>query len=149
MPAGYIPVRTATYNGYALFRAIPGTQSEVDIAKAIALVKQQRLYPLAKAANPPEQRFIDIADKPFDGIVSYDESFYVRLARMLSEEPVPQCDLVMMGSFARSASRRARSLSQTRRPRPCYGPRFRKLTRDSSKRCSKAASHGGQECNGV
>jgi hypothetical protein len=93
VPAGYIPVRTATYNGYALFRAIPATQSEVDIAKAIALVKQQRLYPLAKAANPPEERFIDIADKPFDGIVSYDESFFVRLARMLSEEPVQQRDL--------------------------------------------------------
>jgi hypothetical protein len=99
VPAGYISVRAATYNGYALFRAIPATQSEVDVAKAIALVKQERLYPLSKAANPPEQRFIDIADKPFDGIVSYDESFFVRLARMVSEEPVQQRDLVMMGQL--------------------------------------------------
>ena len=50
-PAGYIPVRAATYNGYALFRAIPAPQSEVDVAKAIALVKQLRLYPLAKASH--------------------------------------------------------------------------------------------------
>jgi hypothetical protein len=130
VPAGYIPVRAATYNGYALFRAIPATQSEVDVAKAIALMKQLRLYPLAKATDPPEQRFIDIAGKPFDGIVSCDESFFVRLARMLSEESVQQRDLVMMGQLR-------------------CGRRLRKRTRDSSKRCSKAVRRGGQECNGV
>jgi hypothetical protein len=59
-------------NGNALFRAIPATRSEADVAKAIALVKKQRLYPLAKAANPPEQRFIDMAGQLLDGIVRYD-----------------------------------------------------------------------------
>jgi hypothetical protein len=99
LPAGYIPVRSATYNGYALFRAIPATSSDEDLAKAIGLVKKQRLYPLAKAANPPEQGFIDLFGKNFDGIVDYDERFYDRLAHMVNEEPVQTRDLVAMGQI--------------------------------------------------
>ena len=96
VPPGYIVVRPATFNGYGLFRAIPETQSEADVAKAIALVKKQRLYLLAQIANPPEQRFIDMADKLFDGLVRYDASFYTRLARMVNEEPVQPRDLAIM-----------------------------------------------------
>jgi hypothetical protein len=99
VPAGYIPVRSATFNGYALFRAIPQTQSDADVAKAIALVKKQRLYPLAKAASPPEQKFIDMTGKLLDGIVRYDETFYDRLARMVNEEPVQPRDLVAMAQI--------------------------------------------------
>jgi hypothetical protein len=99
LPTGYIPVRCATYNGYALFRAIPATSSDENLAKAIGLVKMQRLYPLADAASPPEQRFIDLFGKTFEGIVDYDERFYDRLARMLNEEPVQTRDLVAMGQL--------------------------------------------------
>src|SRR5260370_21483681 len=96
------------------------------MAKTIALVKQLRLYPLAKAASPPDQRFIDIAGKPFDGIVSYDESFFVRLARMLSEEAVQQRDLVMMGQLRSPGSPSSgpallivTALRSMRSPQPC------------------------------
>jgi hypothetical protein len=97
VPTGHIPVRSATYNGYALFRAIPTTSSDADVAKAIALVKKPRLYPLSQAANPPEQRYIDMVGKLFDGIVRYDDSFYDSLARMVNEEPVQTRDMVAMG----------------------------------------------------
>jgi hypothetical protein len=36
-PTGYIVVRSQTYNGYALFRAIPKGSSAVDVSNAIAL----------------------------------------------------------------------------------------------------------------
>jgi hypothetical protein len=52
-PAGYIVVRAQTYNGYALFRAIPKSSSEVDVSNAIALVKKLRLYPLANLIVRP------------------------------------------------------------------------------------------------
>jgi hypothetical protein len=96
-PAGYIVVRSQTYNGYALFRAIPKTSSDEDVAGAIALVKQLRLYPLSKAGAPPEQRFIDMAGRMFDGIVRMDESFYASLAKMVNEESVPAQDRTLMG----------------------------------------------------
>lgn len=96
-PAGYIVVHSQTYNGYALFRAIPKTSSYEDVAGAIALVKQLRLYPLSKADAPPEQRFIDMAGRMFDGIVGMDESFYANLAKMVNEEPILEKDRTLMG----------------------------------------------------
>jgi hypothetical protein len=96
-PAGYIVVRPQTYNGYALFRAIPKSSSEADVSNAIALVKKLRLYPLANADSPPEQRFVDMSGTLFDGIVRFDESFYASLAQMINEEPVLAQDRAMMG----------------------------------------------------
>jgi hypothetical protein len=95
-PAGYIPVHFDTYNGYSFLRAIPATTSAEDVAKALALVKKTRVYSLAQAANPPEQRFIDIAGKLFDGIAHFDDTFYNSLARILDEEPVQKRDFVAM-----------------------------------------------------
>jgi len=96
-PAGYIAVRARTYNGYSLLRAIPKGSSEADVSKAIALVKKLRLYPLSKADSPPEQRFVDMSGTLFDGIVRFDESFYLSLAQMINEEPVLAQDRAMMG----------------------------------------------------
>jgi hypothetical protein len=96
VPTGYIPVRWSTINGYALLRAIPTTSSETDVAKAIALVNQLRLYPLAQASEPPPQRYIDMAGKLLDGVVAFDDTFFARLSRMVNEEPVRTRDLVAM-----------------------------------------------------
>ena len=96
-PAGFFPVRYPTYNGYALYRAIRAGSSDADVAAALALVKKLRVYPLAQQANPPEQRFIDIHGKTFDGIADFDERFFERLNRMVQEEPVLPRDLVIMG----------------------------------------------------
>jgi hypothetical protein len=99
LPPGYFPVRMKTYNGYSFLRAIPQTTSAEDVAKALELVKKVRVYLLAQAANPPPQRFIDIAGKLFDGVAYFDESFYASLARMVDEEPVRERDLVAMAEL--------------------------------------------------
>lgn len=97
VPTGYIIVRARTYNGYSLLRVIPKSSSEADVNNAIALIKKLRVYPLANADHPPEQRFVDMAGKLFDGIVRFDESFYASLAQMINEEPVLARDRAMMG----------------------------------------------------
>lgn len=97
VPAGFIAVRFPTYNGYSLLRAIPAGSTEADVAAALALAKKLRVYQLAQAANQPEQRFIDIHGKTFDGVPTFDESFFVSLNRMVQEEPVQERDLVAMG----------------------------------------------------
>jgi hypothetical protein len=96
-PAGFFPVRYPTYNGYALYRAIRNGTTDGDTAAALALIKKLRVYPLAQAANPPEQRFIDIYDKTFDGIANFDERFFENLNRMVQEEPVLPRDVTIMG----------------------------------------------------
>lgn len=97
VPTGYVRVPSDTFNGYALFRATPTTASNADVAKAIALIKRIRAYPLALASKPPEQRFIDMAGKLFDAIPPMDERFYASLARMVDEEPAQPHDLAIIG----------------------------------------------------
>jgi hypothetical protein len=97
VPGGYFPVRSQTYNGFAGFRAISNTEGAEDVAKALGLVKQMRIYPLSKAAYPPEQRFVDVYGKIYDGIVHFDESFFASLAKMVNEEPVLPRDKEMAG----------------------------------------------------
>jgi hypothetical protein len=99
LPARLIPVQSRTYNGYAAFRVIPAGPTEAELAKALELVKKIRVYPLAHARNPPQQRFIDLAGKPFEGLVRYDDTFFDGLARMILEEPVQTRDLVPMAGL--------------------------------------------------
>jgi hypothetical protein len=51
------------------------------------------------AGNPAAQRFVDMTETLYDGLVHYDESIYTGLARMLNEEPVQPQDLQMMGAL--------------------------------------------------
>jgi hypothetical protein len=62
-------------------------------------VKKLRSYPLAQAANPLKQIYIDMSGKLLDGVVAFDETFFDRLAKMVNEEPVMNRDLVAMGQL--------------------------------------------------
>ena len=97
VPAGYIPLRPKTYNSFMLIRSILASRSEEDARAGNALVKQNKIYPLSKAGNPPEPRFVDMTDKLYNAVVPYDDSFYDSLARVINEEPVQSRDLQMMG----------------------------------------------------
>ena len=97
VPDGYTPVRPATYNTMTLLRSILASYSEKDVHAGDELVKQVKIYPLSRAANPPAQRLLDMTDVMYNGLVKYDETFFTSLARMLNEETVQPRDLEMMG----------------------------------------------------
>jgi hypothetical protein len=97
VPTGFILLRPKTYNSYMLIRSIVASTSEEDVRAGDALVKQIKIYPLSKAGNPPEPRFVDMNDKLYNAIVPYDDSFYVSLSRVINEEPVQARDLQMLG----------------------------------------------------
>jgi hypothetical protein len=48
-------------------------------------VRKLRIYPLGTAGAPPDQRFIDMADKAFGSIVTYDASYFDQLTAILAE----------------------------------------------------------------
>jgi hypothetical protein len=96
-PPDYIAVPSNTYNGFVVMRVIAKTEQANDVHAAIAYLKQLKTYPLAAANSPPEQRYIDMAGKLWDGIVRFDESFYKSLARMVNEELAQARDLQMLG----------------------------------------------------
>ena len=78
-------------------RSILRSLSEEDVRAGDALVRQVKVYPLSKAANPPAQRLLDMTDIMYDGLVKYDETFFTSLARVLDEETVQPRDLQMRG----------------------------------------------------
>lgn len=97
VPDGYIPVRPVTYNSMTLLRSILASLSEKNVQVGNDLVEQVKVYPLSKAAHPPAQRFLDMSEVMYSGLVKYDASFYTSLARMLNEETVQPRDFEMMG----------------------------------------------------
>ena len=97
VPTGYILLRPKTYNTYTLLRSILASRSEEDVREGDELVKQVKIYPLSKASNPPEPRFIDMTNKLYNAVVPYDDSFFDSLARVINEEPVQSRDLEMLG----------------------------------------------------
>jgi hypothetical protein len=97
IPSGYTPVPAKTFNTFIGIRSIVATMSEDDVGTGDALVSRIRVYPLKEASNPQAQRFVDMTDILYNGLVKYDASIYASLARMLNEEPVQSRDLQMMG----------------------------------------------------
>lgn len=97
IPEGYFVSEVETYNSYGLFRFTPRSGSAEDLAATISMMKKVRVYPLSEAANPPEQRFVDMADELFDGVMTFDETYFDALAQMINEEPVLDQDKTMMG----------------------------------------------------
>ena len=92
VPDGYVAVRPNTYNTMTLLRSILASLSEADVKAGDGLVQQVKIYPLSKAANPPAQRFLDMTDVLYNGLIKYDETFFTSLARMLNEETVQPRD---------------------------------------------------------
>ncbi len=69
--------------GYALLRSILKSDSDADVAEAVAYGKQIKLYPLSQAANPPATVFVDAIDVVFDATIPYDVRFFQSLDRMV------------------------------------------------------------------
>ena len=96
VPAGYIPLRSDTFSGFALLRSSLASHHDADIAKSVAYGKQIKVYPLAQASSPPPTDFTDAYDMMFDATIPYDARFYRNLDRVVQNEPWLDRDRVMI-----------------------------------------------------
>ena len=89
VPAGYIPLQSLTYQGFAILRSNLKSGSDADIAKAVAYGKRIKFYPLARAgrAGGPQTTFVDAFDVMFDATIPYDIRFFESLDRFVQAEP--------------------------------------------------------------
>jgi len=99
-PAGYIPMPSDTYEGYALLRSIPQSGSDADVARAVAYGKRIKLYPLSQAASPPATSFVDGVDVVYDANIPYDLRFYESLQRIVQTQPWLPRDKAMIDPLA-------------------------------------------------
>ena len=96
VPESYIPLRSQTFQGYALLRSILRSGSDVDFAKAVEYGKRIAFYPLSDAANPRATAYLDAADVVFDATIPYDVRFFESLARMVESQPWLERDRAMI-----------------------------------------------------
>jgi hypothetical protein len=96
LPAGYIPLPSDTYQGYALLRSIPKSGGVSDVARAVAYGKRIKLYPLSQAAAPPATIFVDVAGVVYDATIPYDMRFFESLNRVVQAEPWLERDKAMI-----------------------------------------------------
>lgn len=87
IPAGYIPMQSDTYQGYALLRSVLKSGSKEDVAAAIEYGKRIKVYPLAQAANNPKTIFVDASNGVVDSKIPYNISFYKTLNKIVQTEP--------------------------------------------------------------
>ena len=67
VPEGYFVVKSPTYSVSYFLR---GFKVDGKTDQAVALMKQTKVYPLAKAAKPPKMEFLNGSGKPIDTIHS-------------------------------------------------------------------------------
>lgn len=90
VPDGYFVSRTPTYTNFVVLRALGG----------VPAMKQTRIYPLADAANPAENEFINLAETPFNTVHANDYSFFEEVAELVQEEPAAALDAERAGQLA-------------------------------------------------
>lgn len=95
-PKGYIPLPSRTFSGFALLRSNLKSDSDADIAKAVAYGKRIKFYPLSQASNTPQTKFVDAIDVVFDSTIPYDLRFLEALDRFVQREPWLDRDRVMI-----------------------------------------------------
>ncbi|MGR9343657.1 DUF1254 domain-containing protein [Rhizobium leguminosarum] len=96
VPADYIPLRSANYQGYALLRSIPKSGNKADVDAAVAYGKRIKLYPFSQASNPPETVFLDALGTVYDSTIPYDLRFFQSLDRFVQSEPWLDRDKAMI-----------------------------------------------------
>lgn len=90
VPDGYYVFRSPTYTAWAVFRALDG----------VPAVKTVRVYPLAQAAYPPPNEYVNVAERPHNTVHANDASFYEEVDTVVQEEPLESLDPERRGLLA-------------------------------------------------
>lgn len=98
VPEGYLVVRVPTFESILVWRNMP---VKGDIKPAIENLKKfARIYPLAQAANPPANMFVNVSNRDFSTVAAADYKFWELLNYVVQNEPVDSLDPVTLGFFA-------------------------------------------------
>ena len=89
VPSGYFVVRPRTFWTWAMVR---GSTAQGLAHEVKAMEGQIRIYPLAKAKNPPKTEFIDISDLAYNTVSPNDFSYFEDLNQLIQKEPIAALD---------------------------------------------------------
>ena len=98
IPEGYFVCRTPTFRNLFFFRAF--LKGDDFAGTANALKAKFRMYPLAQAANPPTQKFMNCSGKQFNTVHANNFKFYEELNAVVQYEPADAFNPELVGQFA-------------------------------------------------
>ncbi len=96
--AGYFAVQLLGFRGTLVFR--PVIVGNGTMEGAVALAHQTKSYSLADAANPTPTRIVDGWDKAWHSLPVYDVSWFEKLAKFVTDEPIRERDKIMVGTLS-------------------------------------------------
>jgi hypothetical protein len=89
--------RQRTMNGFAVLRPIIADASPENLKKAADFAKTIKIYPLAKASNPPKNKSVDLYGKIMEGTPVLDETIFREINEIIQEEVVEEQNKAMLG----------------------------------------------------
>jgi hypothetical protein len=84
VPEGHFAIKSPTY---VVNIGVRGFLQDGKTDHAVGLMKQIKVYPLAKKASPPAMEFLNGSHQPIDTVHSDNFSFFETLARLVNTEP--------------------------------------------------------------
>ena len=84
LPDGFFVARSPTYS---VTLGLRGFQVEGKTDQAVGLMKQIKVYPLAKASSPPPMEFMNGSRQDIDTVFPDNFRFFELLAMLVEEEP--------------------------------------------------------------
>jgi hypothetical protein len=88
-PDGYFVSRSPTYS---VAFAVRGFQVDGKTDQAVALMKQIKIYPLAKASAPPPMQFLNGSNQDINTVFPDTLRYFELLAMLVNEEPAELFD---------------------------------------------------------
>lgn len=95
---GYFIAKSRSFSDWVLLRGFLKDGKPDHSSKLFRA--GMKVYPLSKAANPPEMEFINGSGKAFNTVHSSDASFYEELDAVIQREPIEFIDPQVRGIFA-------------------------------------------------
>jgi hypothetical protein len=95
---GYLVFPLESYSVNFAFR--PVSKGDGTIEDAAAYARTLKVYPLAKAENPPKTTFLDATGRVWDTLPYYDETYFQDLNNVVQNEPIRERDKSMLGLLA-------------------------------------------------
>ena len=89
VPEGYFVSRSPTYS---VTLAVRGFQVDNKTDQAVALMKQIKVYPLAKASAPPPMQFMNGSNQNINTVFPDTLRYFELLAMLVNEEPAELFD---------------------------------------------------------
>jgi hypothetical protein len=101
LPRAMVYEQETRYGWTALRPIMAGGATKENLAKATALTRQIKVYPLSRADNPPKMKYVDVYGVMLEMTPKMDGDIYRHIHEMINEEVVLDRDLTMMGALAR------------------------------------------------